>query len=82
MLTELKSHLARCQRASLTELARRFSTDPDALRPMLELWVRKGRVRRTAGAGCRGCVSCAAADIEFYEWVEPPPEAKPQPDRG
>jgi hypothetical protein len=36
---------------------------------MLEHWLRKGKVRRTAGARCGGCDSCAPADVEFYEWI-------------
>jgi hypothetical protein len=36
-------------------------------------------MRRIDGAGCKGCVSCAAADIEFYEWVERKSEKMAQP---
>ncbi len=71
MLTDLKGYLSERRAASLSEIARRFATDPEALRPMLDLWIRKGKVRRSGGAACGGCVSCAPADIEFYEWVEP-----------
>lgn len=80
MLTDLKGYLAERRGASLTEIAGKFSTDPDALRPMLDLWIRKGKLRRTAGSGCKGCHSCAAADVEIYEWVDPNSEAKPHPD--
>ena len=76
MLTELKGYLAERRGASLSEIARRFATEPDALRPMLDHWIRKGKLRRAAGSGCKGCHSCAAADIEIYEWVEANPEAK------
>ncbi len=69
MLTTLKGYLVTHRAASLSELARHVAADPDAVRGMLEHWVRKGRVRRTAGVRCGGCDSCAAADIEFYEWV-------------
>lgn len=79
MLTDLKTFLAERHCASLTEIARHLSADPDAVRPMLEMWVRKGKVRRNAGEACQGCVSCAAADIEMYEWVGAQPEAKPNP---
>lgn len=71
MLTELKGYLIERRAASLSEIAVHFAADPDALRPMLEQWIRKGKVRRSGGARCGGCVSCAPADIEFYEWVEP-----------
>lgn len=73
MLTDLKGYLIERRAASLSEIALRFAADPDALRPMLEQWIRKGKVRRSGGARCGGCVSCAPADVEFYEWVEPRP---------
>jgi hypothetical protein len=69
MLTTLKGYLVARRAASLSELAREVDADPDAVRGILEHWLRKGKVRRTAGARCGGCDSCAAADIELYEWV-------------
>lgn len=71
MLTALKAYLVDRRTVSLNEIARRFAIDPEALRPMLDLWIRKGKVRRSGGARCGSCVSCAPADLEFYEWVEP-----------
>ena len=79
MLTDLKSFLADRHAASLTEMAHRFAMEPDALRPMLDHWIRKGRVRRSGGSRCQGCVGCAAADVEIYEWVRPAPEARAHP---
>lgn len=69
MLTTLKTYLQARPAASLSALASHVGADPDAVRGMLEHWLRKGKVRRTAGARCGGCDSCAAADIEFYEWI-------------
>ena len=71
MLTDLKGYLVERRAASLSEIALRFHAAPEALRPMLEVWIRKGKVRRSGGVKCGGCASCAAADIEIYEWVEP-----------
>jgi putative ferrous iron transport protein C len=70
MLTTLKVYLSTHRAASLGELARHVGADPDAVRGMLEHWIRKGKVRRTGGARCSGCDSCAPADIEIYEWIE------------
>ncbi|MGZ8995866.1 MAG: FeoC-like transcriptional regulator [Rhodospirillales bacterium] len=76
MLTTLKGYLVTHRAASLGELARHLRADPDAVRGMLEHWIRKGKVRRLAGARCSGCDSCAPTDFELYEWVgERPPEA-------
>lgn len=79
MLMELKGYLSGRHSASLSEIALHFAADPDALRPMLEQWVRKGKVRRTGGLRCGGCTACNVADVEFYEWIGPPSAA---PDRA
>ena len=79
MLTELKGYLTKRRSASLSEMALRFSTEPDALRPMLDVWIRKGQVRRSDGSRCEGCCACAPADVEVYEWVGSMPPAKPRP---
>ena len=72
MLTEIRSYLSVRGRASLQDLANRFDISPDAMREMLEHWIRKGRVARNiVGEGCSGgCGKCAEAVTEIYEWVE------------
>ncbi|HDN26665.1 MAG TPA: hypothetical protein ENG03_06145, partial [Thioploca sp.] len=46
ILTELKSYLVENKRAVLKDLAHHFETTPDAVKGMLEHWIRKGKVRR------------------------------------
>lgn len=77
MLTKLKGYLITHRAASLSELARHVGADPDAVRGMLDHWVRKGKANRTAGARCSGCDSCAGSDLEFYEWIGERPGAAP-----
>jgi hypothetical protein len=75
MLIDIKSYLAGRGPASLSEIAVSLSADPEAIRPMLDHWMRKGRIRRLGTAArCHGCTSCALADLEFYEWAAAPPE--------
>ena len=75
MLMDIKSYLAGRGVASLTEIAGRLSADPDAIRPMLDHWMRKGKIRRVDTVGhCHGCTTCALADLEFYEWAAASPE--------
>jgi len=69
ILQQLQSYLRTHPQASLEELARQFQTDADALREMLNVLIRKGRVRKLAGKRCRGCHSCAPEGLELYEWV-------------
>ncbi len=70
ILSELKGYLAQHGRADLTDLSNRFGVEEDALRGMLEQWIRKGRVRLLASGGpCGPCCGCGAKAVEIYEWV-------------
>lgn len=71
IVSRLDEYLAAHGRAALGDLARQLGTAPDALRGMLALLERKGRVRRLpAGAArCGGCSRCDPAEVEIYEWI-------------
>lgn len=81
MLMELKAYLTGRPCASLSQIAQHLAVDPEAVRPMLDRWIEKGRVQRTAGARCHGCASCGTADVEFYAWIDTP-QATRQPENG
>ncbi|NWG32411.1 MAG: FeoC-like transcriptional regulator [Rhodocyclaceae bacterium] len=71
ILSQLSNYLRTHRRASLRDMAIGFDTTPEALRDMLAVLERKGRVRRLpSGTPCGGCSKCATADIELYEWTE------------
>lgn len=72
MLMELKAYLTERPCASLSQIAQHLAADPEAVRPMLDRWIEKGRVQRTVGARCHGCASCGTSDLEFYAWVGAP----------
>ena len=77
MLMAIKSYLAGRGPASLSEIAVSLSADPDAIRPMLDHWMRKGKIQRVGTAArCHGCTTCAPADLEFYEWAAAAPEGR------
>ncbi|MFB1487602.1 MULTISPECIES: FeoC-like transcriptional regulator [unclassified Thiocapsa] len=71
ILSELSGYLEQHRRVGLMDLAYRFESSPDALRGMLDILERKGRVRRITGAvGCTsGCSKCDPATVETYEWI-------------
>ena len=71
ILSDLKSYLRERKRVPIEDMANRFDTDPDALRGMLDTWIRKGRVRRLnpEGGDCGGCSKCDAFKLEIYEWT-------------
>lgn len=72
VLADVKHYLRQHRQASLCDLALHFETDPDAMRGMLALWVRKGKVIKTdlkggCGGGCKSC-RCDPATLEIYTW--------------
>ncbi|MCB1858397.1 MAG: FeoC-like transcriptional regulator [Gammaproteobacteria bacterium] len=70
ILSEIGNYLRQHQRASLQEMSRHFATPPEAIRGMLETWIRKGRVsRQTITSSCGGsCCQCDPATTEIYQW--------------
>jgi hypothetical protein len=71
ILSELTAYLAEQKRAALTDISYRFDSDPQALRMMLSMLERKGRVRKLPpGTACGGCSKCDPASLEIYEWVD------------
>ena len=71
ILTDLKIYLIENQRAALIDMAHHFDIEPDALKGMLEHWIRKGKVRLLEGSRCnKGC--CSQNDptlLQIYEWM-------------
>jgi len=52
-------------------MALHFKVDITAVRPLLEVWIAKGKVRKIEGAAdCGGCCKCDAAVIELYAWLD------------
>ncbi len=69
MLSDIKTCLL-ASPASIGELALRFRVSPDAMRGMLDHWIRKGMVARDAvPQKCSCCTSCHEEDLEIYRWV-------------
>ncbi|MCW5699700.1 MAG: FeoC-like transcriptional regulator [Rhodospirillales bacterium] len=77
ILSELKSYLVDRRRVPITDIAIRFGVTPDAARGMLDVWARKGRVRRVedGGQACGGCCGCTGGQPEIYEWLDEHPSS-------
>jgi len=71
ILAQIGEYLAERKRAALVDLSHHFRADPEALRGMLSLLERKGRVRRLpTGTPCGGgCSKCDPDTLEVFEWV-------------
>ena len=71
ILADIRGYLQARGQATLADLALHFDTDPQAMRGMLEQWVRKGKVRKKAlNISCgSSCDKCDTAATEVYEWI-------------
>jgi len=70
MLTDLKKYLIQNKKAPLMDMAHHLNVSPDAVKGMLEHWIRKGKVRHLEGSACnKGCCQCEPSSLEIYEWV-------------
>lgn len=79
ILRRLKRYLQLHRQATLGDLALHFDVPADAMRGMLETWLRKGRVREldtqaTCNTSC--ATACDDTAMTIYEWVD---RAAPSP---
>ncbi|MES9823977.1 MAG: FeoC-like transcriptional regulator [Candidatus Thiodiazotropha endolucinida] len=72
MLSTIKDYLSQRGQATLAEIALHVDAEPDAVRGMLQQWIRKGRVeQRKVEAACgTSCNRCDPAAMELYIWIE------------
>jgi putative ferrous iron transport protein C len=72
ILSEIRDYLKQRGQCTLSDIALHFDTDADAVRGMMDIWIRKGKVeRRSATASCgTSCQSCDPAATEVYSWCE------------
>jgi predicted ArsR family transcriptional regulator len=70
ILSEIRSYLTERGQATLADIALHFDAEPEAVRGMLDHWVRKGRIeRRKVEAACgTSCNRCDPAAMELYVW--------------
>ena len=71
--SEIKRYLVQRKIAPLHDIAMHFDMEPDAIRGMIEHWLRKGKVRRHQETGCQSggcCGGCGEHVKEVYEWLQ------------
>lgn len=70
ILSEVRDYLRQRGPVSLGDVALHFDTDPQAVRGMLDVWVRKGKVERSTLMPACGssCSQCGVATTEVYRW--------------
>lgn len=72
ILARVTDYLKTHRRAALVDMANGLDATPEALREMLSVLERKGRVQKLpTGTACGGgCNKCSPSDVEIYEWVQ------------
>ena len=67
----IRRYLQQRKMATLHDIAAHFQMDKSAVKPMLEIWIQKGKVKKhNNNLGCsKGCSKCDPATIETYEWL-------------
>lgn len=70
-LIQLKRYLQFRKIVPLQDMALHFGTDAETVRPLLAVWIGKGKVqqRPASPAPCKGCCRCDPAGIEVYAWI-------------
>lgn len=72
ILSQVRDYLKQRGQCTLSDIALHFDTDADAVRGMLDVWIRKGKVKKTSATESCGtsCQSCDPAATEVYSWCE------------
>lgn len=72
ILADIRDYLKQRGQCTLSDIALHFDSDADAVRGMLSIWIKKGKVeKRSATASCgTSCQSCDPATTEVYIWSE------------
>lgn len=68
ILSDIRRYLQQRGQSTLADLCAHFDADPDAMRGMLQVWVRKGTVLKQAvNASCgSSCTKCDPSATEIY----------------
>ena len=68
MLLQIRDYIRRVGVVSNQQLAREFHVDIPALQPMLELWLRKGVIKKfQEQTSCKStCFKCKNQSLEYY----------------
>jgi len=72
ILTQVRDYLKQRGQAPLRDMALEFNMDQEALRPIVEQWIAKGKLEKLPeGSACGdGCNSCEPQTIELYQWID------------
>jgi hypothetical protein len=69
---EIKKYLVKRKIATLQNIAFHFRMETEAVTPMLDMWILKGKLKKhDSDFRCqKGCCKCDPATMEAYEWID------------
>lgn len=70
ILQEVKEYVKQRKQVNLLDVAVHFDIEPEAVKGMLDFWVKKGKIKHVSNAtACGGSCSCGQQDeLEVYVW--------------
>jgi len=70
ILSDIGRYVQEQKQVTLSQVALHFNAQPDAVRGMLDIWVKKGKItRQQATASCGStCQQCDTDSTEIYIW--------------
>jgi len=70
ILSDIGHYVQEHRQVTLSQISLHFNAQPDAVRGMLETWIKKGKIsRQMATASCgETCQQCDAVHTEIYSW--------------
>ncbi|MFI4962292.1 MAG: FeoC-like transcriptional regulator [Legionellales bacterium] len=72
MLYQLRDFISREGVVSTQQLTRKFHVDNSALKPMLDLWIRKGLIKQCQEQTqcASSCFKCTSQAPEYYQYLK------------
>lgn len=71
ILREIEHYMKQRQQSRLLDLSRHFGIEQDAMRGMLNQWIRKGKLRTATVPNCqKACDQCVSREQEIYQWID------------
>ena len=71
MLGDIKRYIKQRKSVNLNDLVLHFQTSPDAMKGMLDKWIKKGKATvMVSERACNGCTACEPSLEEYYEWCD------------
>ncbi len=69
MLSSIRDFMQGRPTANISEIALHLDSSPEAVRGMIGIWERKGRMIKLP-LPCGNCTQCDTGTTEIYQWID------------